>query len=493
MKHLKTSLFFLIFFLTDSVVAQPQVFQRFESNQQQYWQSSSCKTDKQTTCNVVVEVPENASGTAFNHWGTCFNELGWDALNLLPRKQQENILEQLFSPAGDLRFSMGRIPMNANDYARDWYSCDEVSGDFQLKYFNIDRDKTALIPFIKAAQQYNPNMTFWTSPWSPPSWMKINHYYSVKSDKNFNQMPPKSEVALFEGRQQNDNRVFPPQLTVNDYFIQDPRYLKTYADYFCKFISAYKSQGIEINKAMFQNEPYSYTVYPGCAWTAEGMIRFNTEYLAPALKKEHPNVDVYLGTFNSNRFDDLDKVLSDPRMPQTIKGVTFQWEGGQILPAIRKKYPQYKYVQSESECGWGSFDWKAAEHTFGLMNHYLANGVEEYTFWNCILSDDGVSGWGWKQNALIRVDSKSSQVTYTPEFYAVKHYTHFVGEGSKVLASKPSGSEKTPVLVVLNAEKKYVVLAGNFSDGPRQLSVKIQQRYLNLQLAPHSLQTLVSK
>lgn len=67
-------------------------------------------------------------------------------------------------------------------------------------------------------------------------------------------------------------------------------------------------------------------------------------------------------------------------MPETIQGVGFQWEGGQILPKLRAKYPQYKYVQTESECGWGSFDWKAAEHTFGLMNHYLGNGCEEYTF-----------------------------------------------------------------------------------------------------------------
>lgn len=39
--------------------------------------------------------------------------------------------------------------MNANDYARDWYSCDEVSGDFQLKYFSIERDKKTIIPFCK--------------------------------------------------------------------------------------------------------------------------------------------------------------------------------------------------------------------------------------------------------------------------------------------------------------------------------------------------------
>jgi len=65
-------------------------------------------------------------------------------------------------------------------------------------------------------------------------------------------------------------------------FIQDPRYLNAYANYFCKFIDAYNEQGIPISMVMFQNEAWSYTNYPGCAWTAEGIIRFNTEYLAPA-------------------------------------------------------------------------------------------------------------------------------------------------------------------------------------------------------------------
>jgi hypothetical protein len=81
---------------------------------------------------------------------------------------------------------------------------------------------------------------------------------------------------------------------------------------------------------------------------------------------------------------------------------------------LRAKYPKYRYMQSESERGWGAFDWKAAEHTFGLMTHYLGNGCDEYTFWNAVLADGGVSSWGWKQNALIRVDSKIRAATYPP-------------------------------------------------------------------------------
>ncbi|MDX8337550.1 hypothetical protein SLH46_00055 [Draconibacterium sp. IB214405] len=480
-------LLFIITFFSTKLSAQQLTWT--VSTEGKAWEQSKTKLEKSAGVTPILKIEGDESIVTFKAWGTCFNERGWDALNMLPRNQQESILSDLFSPEGDLRFTMGRFSMNANDYARDWYSCDEVSGDFELKYFNIDRDKTTLIPFIKAAQQYNPELTFWISPWSPPSWMKINHYYSVVSNADFNELNPKLDYLLFEDNEKTYDGLFPGKLAVNDYFIQDPRYLQTYANYFCKFIDAYAEEGIPVTQVMFQNEAWSYTPYPGCAWTPEGIIRFNAEYLAPTLKEQHPEVDLYLGTINTNHFEVIDKVLSDRRMPETIKGLGFQWEGGQILPRLREKYPNYKYVQTESECGWGSFDWGAAEHTFNLINHYLGNGCDEYTFWNAILADDGVSGWGWKQNALIRVDSKEKIASLTPEYFAVKHYTQFLTPGSKVLAFKNGKEDKLPVMVVKNTEGKYVVFAGNYTEENKEVTVQLGEQYLNVSLLPHSLNT----
>jgi len=463
------------------------------SKENQYWQQKNIRLQSKTNTVPDVEIGSMATMPTFKAWGTCLNELGWDALHMLPKEKQEEIMHNVYSPDGDLKFTMARFTMNANDFSRDWYSCDEVAGDFQLKYFNIDRDKTTLIPFIKFAQKYNPDITFWASPWSPPSWMKVNQYYSVRSDSKHNKMSSLSDVVLFEDNQEKSDKVFPQRLAVNDYFIQDPRYLKTYANYFCKFISAYKEQGIPISMIMYQNEAYSYTNYPGCAWTPEGTIRFNVEYLAPALKQQHPEVDLYMGTFNTNRYEVVDQILSDPRMSHTIKGVGFQWEGRDILPRIRAKYPQYKYVQTESECGWGSFDWKAAEHTFHIMNDYLGNGCEEYTFWNIILADKGTSGWGWNQNALIRVDSQKQTATYTPEYYAVKHYANFITQGSEVVAFKNSGTDKKPVIVYRNPKGEHIIVAGNFQDQPQELSVKLGKKYLEVTIDAHSLNTFISK
>lgn len=488
MKKLILSGFCLVF----AVSVQAQNFVWYSSNDTDRWQQKNVRPENKATKNPDVLVSYEESPLVFKAWGATFNELDWDALNMLSKETQEEIIKNIFAPNGDLKFTSGRISMNANDYSRDWYSCSEVPGDFQLKYFNIDRDKTSLIPFIKFAQKYNPGMSFWVSPWSPPAWMKVNQHYAVRSHEKYNDMSPLSDV-LHENKGPRDNRFFPRELVLEDYFIQDPRYLTAYANSFCKFISAYKEEGIDISMVMYQNEAWSYTVYPGCAWTPEGIIRFNAEYLAPALKKQHPEVKLYLGTINTNRFDIIDQVLSDPLLAKSIEGVGFQWEGGQILPRIREKYPQYKYVQTESECGNGSFNWGAGEHTFHLVNHYLGNGCEEYTIWNVILANNGVSPWGWKQNALIRVDAEAKTATYTPEYYAVKHYSNFVTPGSKLVSWKESGADKKPVLVYITPQGKYVVIAGNFHEQPQPLSVKVGKKYLNVTLEPHSFNTFTTK
>jgi glucosylceramidase len=158
---------------------------------------------------------------------------------------------------------------------------------------------------------------------------------------------------------------------------------------------------------------------------------------------------------------------------------------------VRSKYPHLKIVQTESECGSGTFDWRAAEHTFAVISDYLGKGCEEYTFWNVILCDRGESAWGWKQNALIRVDSKAKTATLTPEYYAVMHYSHFVTAGSRLLRSSGGYAEEAPAMVFRDPAGKYVIVAGNRSNAERRLTVRLGTVYLEAVLAPHSMQTFV--
>lgn len=479
-----------------------QTVKWFSSTDNDFWNEKSLKLSGKAESKPLAVVAGNEQGTVFKNFGTTFNELDWDALLVLPRDEQDRIMHDLFAPTGDLRFTRGRIGMNCNDYGRSWWSCDEVPGDLELRYFNIDRDKTSIIPLIRAAQKYNPDLTFWASPWSPPSWMKINNDYPVVSSK-FNNQDPRKDYLLFGSVEDIDedemkflgerNGQFPRRLATQDYFIQDPRYLQAYSNYFSKFIDAYGEQGVPIDMVIYQNEAYSYTPYPGCPWTAEGTIRFNRDYLAPTLKKLNPEVKVYLGTFNTNRLDHVEKILSDEGLRRSIDGLAFQWEGREILPSIRNKYPDYSYICSESECGNGDMDWKAGEHTFFLIADNLGKGCDEWFNWNFLLPKRGTSPWGWNQNALIELDPSTRTVRYTPEYYAVKHFSNLIGQGSEIVKYVPADKEGVSALVVRNSDGRYVAVVGNTGDESRMVTLELKGRYLNASVKPHSFNTFSVK
>ena len=143
---------------------------------------------------------------------------------------------------------------------------------------------------------------------------------------------------------------------------------------------------------------------------------------------------------------------------------------------------------SESECGNGQMDWKAGEHTFLLLSDNLGNGCDEYYNWNFILTDNGMSTWGWTQNALIQVDSKTRKLRYTAEYYAYKHFSHFIEKGTEMIAYSGRADKTVPV-VVFRKDKQIIVTAGNFNDTGKSFSVKVKGKYLNIDLQPHSFNT----
>jgi glucosylceramidase len=480
-----------------------QTFTQYTTTEEAPWQQKgkTSLTTKAKAQQMVNAQWSMVNRKPFRAWGTCFNELDLDAIRLLTPEEQDKIMHDIFAPDGDLRFTRGRLSMNANDYSRAWYSCDTVAGDFALKYFNIEHDKENVIRLIKMAQRWQPEMTFWVSPWSPPSWMKINQDYCVASSP-FNTQPKEKDYLLFDDggvpdpdeMQFNDGQrghLFPRKLASQNYFIQDQRYLQAYANMFCKFIDLYAAEDIPIDMVMYQNEAYSYTPYPGCAWTAEGTIKFNKEYLAPALKEKHPEVKLYVGTFNTNRQDYVQRIVNG--LQGCVEGLGFQWEGRENLDFMREKHPDLHMVSSESECGNGQMDWRAGEHTFYLLHEYIGRGCDEYYNWNFILCDQGRSAWGWKQNALVQVRSANRTYRYTPEYYAYKHFSHFVEPGSTLLAFCPM-KEGLQAIVFRRPDNRRVVICGNAGNEAKSISIEMAKgKYLNATLAAHSFNTFVEK
>ena len=107
-------------------------------------------------------------------------------------------------------FTLGRAPIGANDFSLGWYSLNETPGDYEMKHFSIERNREALIPFIKAAMKYQPRLGVWAVPWCPQSWMTTNGRYRQGHIK------------------------------------ADPQTFAAYALYFSKFVQAWRAEGINL-------------------------------------------------------------------------------------------------------------------------------------------------------------------------------------------------------------------------------------------------------
>jgi glucosylceramidase len=405
-------------------------------------------------------------------FGACFNELGWTSLSALGEEDRDSVIRELFDPAAGARLTYCRMPIGANDFATEAYSYDETDGDFDLSHFSTEHDKRTLIPFINAAQQHQPKLRLWASPWTPPSWMKRNHFYA--------------EAKAFAGAGFKDNGIRPDQIghEGEDMFIQEPRYFETYARYFGRFIDAYRAEGIDVGMVMPQNEFNSAQNFPSCTWTAEGLARF-LRYLGPEMRKR--NVDVFFGTMERGNPKLLETVMADKAVAPFIKGVGVQWAGKNALPALHREFPELAIYQSEQECGDGTNAWSYTSYCWQLMKHYFRSGACGYMYWNISTDLGGSSTWGWKQNALVSVDTAAKTYRFNHDYYLLKHLTHFVDVGAKTLEASGTCDD---ALAFVNPDGALVVLVRNELAHTQMVQVQAPGRALTIELPPDSVATL---
>ena len=416
-----------------------------------------------TTRSFDITILIRNKAQAIDGFGGCFNELGWDALQMLDTVKQKEVMKGLFTPEG-LNFNICRMPIGANDYARSYYSLNDSAGDFDMKYFNINRDKKNLIPYIKQAIQYNPKLKIWGSPWTPPAWMKRNKHYASKADPRY-----------------NDLSVINPGISR---FTMEDNYLKAYATYFVKYVQAYSSEGINVYAIHPQNEISASQIFPSCLWNAKELNVFIGEYLGPEFVKQKLETEIWLGTINDPSFEKMDSILGNSASVKYIKGVGYQWAGQKAIGQTHQKYPELKLMQSENECGDGSNDWAAAQHTWGLMKHYFNNGANSYMYWNMMLEKDGISVWGWKQNAMISI-SNSGKLVYNPEYYLMKHLSHFIKPGAHLLKIGDVNA-----LSFVNPDGEIIILIENPLNETAVKTIRINDKQINLSLKPISFSTV---
>lgn len=437
------------------------------------WVKKKYSLEKNSLAQTDISIYTDSLLQNMDGFGGTFNELGWDALQVLPANKQTEIMQSLFGSSG-INFSMARTPIGASDYALSYYSYCDVKEDYTMRDFSISRDKYILIPYIKEALKLRPDLKIWASPWTPPAWMKINEHYTLRGGdiagrNGGNEMPERKNVT-----------------SNSTAFNMQTGYLKAYALYFSKYIQEYKKEGINIWAVMPQNEIAWSPNWPCCTWHSHDLSHFIGKYLGPQFESDKLNTEIWLGTINFPQPDYVRDVLKDKDASKYIKGVGFQWSGEKAIPHISKEYPQIKYMQTENVCGEHENNWSSFEKTWKAVTHYLQNNASSYMYWNMILDETGSSSWGWAQNSLIRIDRTTQQVLFTDEYYLMKHLSHFVQPGANVLKT----SDMDTVLAFKTSESETVIVLYN-SGKAKNTNIKVSGNILSILVPEKSINTII--
>jgi glucosylceramidase len=272
-----------------------------------------------------------------------------------------------------------------------------------------------------------------------------------------------------------------------DMFIQDDRYLAAYAAYFGRFIDEYRALGIPVDMVMPQNEFNSAQVFPSCTWTPDGLARF-LRHLGPEMASR--GVAVFLGTLERANSALVDRVLADAEAARHVTGLGIQWHGKGAVAFLHRDHPDLRIFQTEQECGDGRNDWRYARYAWTLMKEFLGGGASAYLYWNLALERGGVSRWGWSQNSLITVDAASGQFAYTHEYYLLKHVSHFVRPGARLVETLSyTGYENQ--LAFVNPDGSIVIVIQNDTNTDQPVSLLVGEKVLAVTLPADSFSTFM--
>lgn len=405
----------------------------------------------------VINIHPDIEYQKIHGFGGAFSEAASNTLDKLSKKNREKILELYFDKETGIGYNSGRIHINSCDFSLGNYSCIE-EGDKELRTFNIDRDKSSVIPMIKDAMKYN-DIEIFASPWSPPAFMKTN------------------------GEMNNGGKL-------------KSEYFENWADFYVKFIEEYKKEGIDIWGITVQNEPKATQIWDSCVYTAEEERDFVKNYLGEKMKKI--GVKIMFWDHNKERVIDRAKVMLDDKDAEKyIYGLAFHWYSGdhfEQLEMFNKLYPDKKLIFSEGcyEYSLGDSDTikigeKYAHDIIGNFNNYC----NIFCDWNLLLNEKGGPNHvGNFCDAPIMADTKNDKIYIHDSYYYIGHFSKYIQKGAKRIGSSKWSSEIDTVSFK-NPDGTIISVVLNATDEEKDFIFRIKGKVVETNITPHSIATYI--
>jgi glucosylceramidase len=436
---------------------------RYESVQPLAW-----KPVTSVAADAIALDPSNTKQEILGFGGaltdaTCY------VIGQMPESDRNDLMHDLFAP-GEMALNVCRTTIGASDYSRSLYSYDESpEPDPEMKKFSIDHDKEYILPVLREARKANPELFLFSSPWSPPGWMKPNG-------------------SMLGGGMRKLS--FPP-----------------YARYFMKFLESYKAEGVAIDAVTVQNEVDAEQDgrMPACLWAQEEEMDFVKLHLGPALRQAGMPTKIWVIDHNYNLWGRAIGELGDPAVYDFVDGIAWHGYVGEpsAMTRVHNAFPAKHAYWTEGGPDITAPDYQTDYAKWAdTFNGILRNWARCITSWNVVLDEKGKPNIGpFPCGGVVTVENGTHKITRSGQYWAFAHYSKHVRRGAKVFATNGVGqgeaggtAEKGTAVGVShvgfrNPDGSYVVVLAN-RGAEKQVQLVLGSSALDVELPADSVHTL---
>ncbi|HTS37724.1 MAG TPA: glycoside hydrolase family 30 beta sandwich domain-containing protein [Candidatus Solibacter sp.] len=388
-------------------------------------------------------------------FGAAFTDAACYTFNRLQQPDREKLFRELFHPS-EMGLSVCRTCIGASDYSTEVFSYDEGEPDLEMKRFSLKHDEAYVIPALQLARKQNPDLFLFSSPWSPPGWMKAGG-------------------SMLGGSMRQ-------------------RFFAPYAQYFLKFLQAYSAAGVPIQAVTVQNEVDTDqdARMPACLWPQEYEIGFVKNHLGPLLEKNGVSTKIWILDHNYNLWGRAICELDDLDLRKYCNAVAFHGYVGtpDMMSKVHEAHPEAQLYWTE-----GGPDYTAPDYATDWANWgktytgALRNWCQSITGWNLALDEKGRPNIGpFPCGGMVTIDSQTREITRSGQYWAFAHFSRSIRRGAHRIesSSKIHGIDH---VAFENPDGQKVLVVTNAS---RASSATLQQadRIADLALAPDSITTL---
>jgi glucosylceramidase len=440
-----------------------EVWATFRDQRHQKSAPLAWKPVSQVSADAIVLNPAEARQEMLG-FGAALTDASCYVLSRLAAAEQQALLHELFAPS-EMALNVCRTCIGASDYSQTVYSFDESpEPDPELKKFSIDHDRAYILPILSAARSVNPGLFLFSTPWSPPGWMKSNG-------------------SMLGGAMRN-------------------HYFEPYAHYFLKFLADYKAAGVPIDAITVQNEVDTDQDgrMPACLWGQEYEIEFVKSHLGPLLRKEGVGTEIWILDHNYNLWGRAIDELSDAGVYESVDGVAWHGYGGEqsAMTRVHDTFPQKNAYWTEGGPDINAPDYQTDwAHWAQTFNGIANNWARSITAWNIALDEKGKPNIGpFPCGGLVTIDNATHQVTRSGQYWAFAHFSRHVQRGARVIAANgvgdaaaKSSSGEVSAAAFRNPGGGMVAVLAN--RGPqKQIQLLLSANALEVDLESDSVHTL---